>query len=210
VNETMITVCGNVTADPKHRVRDDGLLITSFRVASTERKYDPGQKQWVDGETTWVNVSCFRALAANVALSVHKGERLIVHGRLRTRRWVSGERSGYSVDLDAAAVGHDLSWGTSKFTRVVRTEPRAPGRAEADEMATALEQEEWEAAIAGQPGAGRPAAAVAQNPGSGPEDDESVDDDALPDSGGEVVGGDRRAGSDGPGRRLGEVTSLAS
>jgi len=142
VNETMVTVCGNVALEPRHIIKENGLRITSFRVASTARRFDPEQKRWMDGETTWLGVSCFRALAVNVAASVHKGDRVIVSGRLRTRRWEKEERSGVSADLEAMAVGHDLAWGTSTFSRTPRAE-RAPGRAEADELAMALEQEMW-------------------------------------------------------------------
>ena len=152
MNETMITVCGNVALEPRHVIKEDGLSITSFRVASTIRRFDTERKRWMDGDTTWLNVSCFRALAVNVAASVHKGDRVIVSGRLRTRRWEKGERSGVSADLDATAVGHDLAWGTSTYTRTSRSE-QAPGRAEADELATALEQELWEVETALDPAA---------------------------------------------------------
>ena len=144
MNETMVTVCGNVAAEPRLLVKEDGLSITLFPVVSTARRFDREQRRWVDGDTAWLSVSCFRALALNVAESVHKGDRVIVSGRFRTRRWEKGERSGVSADLEATAVGPDLAWGTARFTRTPRAE-QVPGRAEADELAMALEQETWNA-----------------------------------------------------------------
>jgi single-strand DNA-binding protein len=152
VNETSLTVCGNVCTNPRHVVRDDGLAITSFRIASTIRKFDRGERQWVDGETTFLTVSCFRALATNVATSVQKGQRVMVTGRLRVRPWVKGDRSGTSVEVEAHSVGHDLGWGTADFTRIARTERiEQPGRAEADELAAQVELDHrmWELREAG-------------------------------------------------------------
>jgi single-strand DNA-binding protein len=147
VNEIGLTVCGNVCTSPRHVVRDDGLMITSFRIASTLRKFDRDQRSWVDGETTFLTVSCFRALAANVAASVQKGQRVMVVGRLRVRPWAKGDRSGTNVEVEAQSVGHDLGWGTAAFTRIARLERvEQPGRAEANELAAELEleQELWQ------------------------------------------------------------------
>lgn len=74
---------------------------------------------WVDGETNWCTITTFRQLADNAALSVKKGERVFLSGRLRIREWESGERSGTTVEIEADSLGHDLSWGTSNFTRVL-------------------------------------------------------------------------------------------
>jgi len=145
MNETSLTINGNVCTSPRHVVRDDGLMITSFRIASTARKFDRDLRRWVDGETTFLTVSCFRALAANVAASVLKGQRVTVVGKLRVKPWSKGERSGTNVEVEAYTVGHDLAWGTADFTRVARFEQvEAPGRAEADALAADLEHELWQ------------------------------------------------------------------
>jgi single-strand DNA-binding protein len=73
----------------------------------------------VDGETNWFTVSSFRALATNAAGSVVKGDRVVVSGRLRVRDWKNTDRSGTNVEIEADALGHDLSWGTSVYTRHV-------------------------------------------------------------------------------------------
>lgn len=114
-----ITVTGVVASEVRHLVTSEGLPISSFRLASRQRRYDRRAGSWVDGETNWYSVSAFRQLAANVAGSVSRGERVIVTGRLRMREWVNGERKGTSVDIEADALGHDLTWGTSSFARVI-------------------------------------------------------------------------------------------
>ena len=120
MNETTLTVCGNVVADPRHVVTGDGLPITSFRLASTARRFDRARGEWLNGETTFVGVSCFRAAAVHAAESLRKGERVLVHGRLRVRPWQSEERSGTSAEIEALALGHDLAFGRSSFVRASR------------------------------------------------------------------------------------------
>lgn len=114
-----ITVEGLVATTPKHLVTADGLPITSFRLASSSRRYDQTAKKWTDGETNWYTVTFFRQVAINVAQSINKGERVILTGKLRIRDWDNGERSGTSVEIEATNIGQDLAWGTSVFTRTV-------------------------------------------------------------------------------------------
>ena len=112
-----ITLTGFVATAPRHLVTGEGLPITSFRLASTQRRYDRRTAEWVDGETNWYTVTGFRQLAVHTAASIAKGDRVIVTGRLRIRDWSSGERSGTTIEVEAEALGHDLSWGTAAFTR---------------------------------------------------------------------------------------------
>jgi single-strand DNA-binding protein len=100
-------------------VTADGLPITSFRVASSNRRFDKAKGIWVDGETNWYTITAFKQLAINVAASINKGDRIFVQGVLRVRDWDNGERSGTSVEIEAEAMGHDLTWGNSIFTRTV-------------------------------------------------------------------------------------------
>jgi single-strand DNA-binding protein len=116
-----ISLTGLVATTPKHIVTGTGLSITSFRFASTQRRYDRGEQKWVDGDTNWYTVATFRQLAINVATSVQKGQRVLVTGRLRVRDWATDDKHGTNVEIDADAVGHDLSWGTTVFTRSTTT-----------------------------------------------------------------------------------------
>jgi single-strand DNA-binding protein len=115
----LLTITGLVATTPRHLVTQDGLPITSFRLASSYQKFDVASGKWVDGETNWYTITSFKTLAINVAGSVSKGDRILVTGKLRVRDWDNGERTGTSVELEATSVGHDLSWGTSVYTRTV-------------------------------------------------------------------------------------------
>ena len=115
----LVTISGLVATTPRHLITQDGLPITSFRLASSQRRFDREQNKWIDGETNWFTITGFRQLAINLSTSVQKGERIIVTGRLKIRDWDNGERAGTSVEVEADHVGHDLFWGTSVFTRTV-------------------------------------------------------------------------------------------
>ena len=114
-----IALSGIVATTPRPIAASDDLKITTFRLASAQRRFDKGRDRWVDGETNWYTVTTFRQLASNVLGSVVKGDRVVVTGRLRIRDWANGEKSGTNVDVEADSVGHDLSWGTTTFTRVL-------------------------------------------------------------------------------------------
>jgi single-strand DNA-binding protein len=114
-----ITVMGLVATTPRHLVTQDGLPITSLRIACSNRRFDTASNRWVDGDTNWYTVTAFKQLAINMAGSISKGERIIVTGKLRVRDWDNGERAGTSVEIEAESVGHDLTWGTAQFTRTV-------------------------------------------------------------------------------------------
>jgi single-strand DNA-binding protein len=117
----MITLTGLVATQPKHLVTSEGLSITSFRLASTQRRFDRSQERWIDGDTNWYTITTFRQLAINVVGSVHKGDRVVATGRLRIRDWVTGDKAGTNIEVDADAVGHDLMWGTAVFSRSIST-----------------------------------------------------------------------------------------
>jgi single-strand DNA-binding protein len=108
---------GLVATTPRHLVTQEGLAITSFRLASNNRYYDEAKQEWVEGETNWFTVTAFRKLGINVAQSISKGDRITVSGSIKVRDWDNGERSGTSVEIIADSVGHDLNYGTSEFTR---------------------------------------------------------------------------------------------
>lgn len=115
-----ITLRGYVATELRQNTTDQGLAVASFRMCTTERRYDRDTGGWTDGQTNWYAVSLFRQLATNAAFSIHKGDRVVVTGRLRLRQWATEDgRSGTSADIDADTVGHDLMWGTASFRRTV-------------------------------------------------------------------------------------------
>lgn len=111
------SVIGQVATDPKLFTPESGVQFCSFRLAHTERRFDTERKEWVDRETNWFTINAFRGLALNAKESFRIGDRVIVTGRLRVRKWEKGEKHGTSVEIDADGFGHDLRWGTSTFTK---------------------------------------------------------------------------------------------
>jgi len=122
MNETYVTISGNVVGDPVVRSTRANVPFVTFRVASTVRRVDSKSGDYIDAGTNFVNVTAFRSLGVNLANSLHKGEPVIVYGRMRINQWDNGERSGTTVEVDAYNVGHDLSRGQSTFVRVARSQ----------------------------------------------------------------------------------------
>ena len=112
-----LTLTGLVATTPRNLVTTEGLEITSFRLATSQRKFDRATGKWTDGEVNWYTVSSFRGLAHNVAASVRKGDRVVVHGKLRIRDWENTDRSGTTVEVEAVIIGHDLTYGTASYVR---------------------------------------------------------------------------------------------
>lgn len=110
-----ITVTGNIT-EPELRRTSGGISVLSFRIASTHRVFDKTQEKWVEGSTSWYSVSAFRSLADHAFASLKKGQRVVVHGRLKLREWENGSGArGFTAEIEADSLGHDLLWGTSAF-----------------------------------------------------------------------------------------------
>ncbi|MFI1499486.1 single-stranded DNA-binding protein [Streptomyces platensis] len=116
----------------EHRQTAAGATVARFRLAATSRRWDKAQERWTDGETSFYTVRSWRGLADNVAASVAVGEPLIVQGRLRLREGEQPPEKGgqrwFSAEVDAVAIGHDLTRGTAAFRRVLRAvRPGADG-----------------------------------------------------------------------------------
>jgi single-strand DNA-binding protein len=120
VNETTITLVGNTVSEVQLRATRDGAAWATFRMASSPRRYDRETARWVDGDPLFVTVVCWRAFAENVAASLTQGDPVVVTGRLRWSEWEHNGQKYTALEVEAQAVGHDLSRGTGKFTRVRR------------------------------------------------------------------------------------------
>ncbi|WP_433856346.1 single-stranded DNA-binding protein [Streptomyces kronopolitis] len=120
----MVTLVGNAATAVEHRQTTAGATVARFRLAATSRRWDKALERWTDGETSFYTVRSWRGLADNVAASVAVGEPLIVQGRLRLREGEqSPERGGqrwFAAEVDAVAIGHDLTRGTAAFRRGTR------------------------------------------------------------------------------------------
>jgi single-strand DNA-binding protein len=115
-----LTLTGLIATTPRHIVTSEGLAITSFRLASQQRRFDRKSNQWADADTNWYTVTAFRDLAINASQSLNKGDRVVTVGRLKVRDWSNDDRSGTSIEVEADSLGHDLHWGVSQFQRVAK------------------------------------------------------------------------------------------
>jgi single-strand DNA-binding protein len=120
MNDIITTVVGNAVTDVSLRTTTSGASVASFRLASNSRRFDKSTKSWVDQEPSYLSITAWAQLAENVALSVHKGQSVVVTGKLKVRQWQDGDKSGTAVEIDAQTIGHDLNRGTSDFTKVKR------------------------------------------------------------------------------------------
>jgi single-strand DNA-binding protein len=121
-NQKMSTMstAGIVATTPRHVTTAEGLAITSFRLASNRRRFDTRENKWVDLDTNWFTVVAFRQLAQNTHDSIHKGDRVVVAGRVRVREWENDSSTGTAVEIEAESLGHDLLWGTTEYTKNTR------------------------------------------------------------------------------------------
>ncbi len=117
-----LTLTGLIATTPRHIVTAEGLAITSFRLASQQRRYDKQTQAWADADTNWYTVTAFRELAINSAKSLNKGDRVVTVGRLKVKDWTNDDRSGTTVEVEAESLGHDLHWGTTEYQRVSRSD----------------------------------------------------------------------------------------
>jgi single-strand DNA-binding protein len=116
--ETIITVVGNLTADPELRYTQGGLAVANFTIASTPRTFDRQANEWKDGEALFLRASCWRDFAEHVAGSLTKGSRVVATGRLRQRSY--DDRDGNkrtAIELEVDEIGPSLRYATAQVTR---------------------------------------------------------------------------------------------
>jgi single-strand DNA-binding protein len=132
-NGATVTLAGYVATEPNYKTINETTPKVSMRVAWNSRYLDRVTGEWRDGRTSYANVNCWRKLANNVAPSLRKGEAVVVTGRLQVREYDDKEgRRRISVDIEADAIGHDLSRGVTHFMRTLRSagDEAAPGQSD--------------------------------------------------------------------------------
>lgn len=120
--DTAITLIGNLVENPVLRITPSGVSVCGFRLASTPRRFDRAEQRFVDGNTLYLRVSCWRQLAENVAASLSRGDRALVVGRLRQNNYETQDgdrRVSYEVDADAVAA--ELTWRPVEVRRTTRS-----------------------------------------------------------------------------------------
>jgi single-strand DNA-binding protein len=143
--DTHVTVVGTALNKPEKKILKNDALVSTFRVASRARRFDREKEQWVDGPSFRVRVNCWRRLGEFVHSSIIAGDPVVVYGRIVTRDWKTDQgevRLAYEVEADA--VGHDLTRGQSTFQRW-RPEP----------FGTVVEDADSEARVNGEPAESR-------------------------------------------------------
>lgn len=119
--ETLITVVGNLTADPELRFTPSGAAVANFTVASTPRTFDRQSSEWKDGEALFMRCNVWRQAAENVAETLTRGMRVMVTGRLKQRSYETREGEKRTVvELEVDEIGPSLKYATAKVNRVSR------------------------------------------------------------------------------------------
>ena len=119
--ETLITVVGNLTADPELRYTQGGLAVANFTIASTPRTFDKTTNDWKDGDALFLRASVWREHAEHVAGSLSKGTRVVAIGQLKMRQYEDNEgNKRTSTELDVHEIGASLRYATAQVTRVPR------------------------------------------------------------------------------------------
>lgn len=120
MTDTIITVIGNMTADPELRFTASGAPVANFTVASTPRKFDKNTNEWKDEEALFLRCAVWRQLAENVAETFHKGDRVIVQGKLKQRSYEKDGERRTSMELEVIEVGVSLAFATAVVSRNAR------------------------------------------------------------------------------------------
>lgn len=125
---TAFTLTGNLAADPELRFLPSGEGVANFTVCHTPRRFDRSSGEYRDGETLFLRCSVWREAAEHIAASLHKGDRVIVTGRLKSRTYETNEGEKRTVvEMDADEVGASLRWAEVEVRKAARqSEPAAP------------------------------------------------------------------------------------
>jgi len=120
--DTVITVIGNLTADPELRFTPSGAAVANFTIASTPRSFDRQSNEWKDGDTLFMRCSIWREAAENVAESLTKGTRVVAQGRLVQRSYETREGEKRTVvELQVDEIGPSLRYASAKVARAQRS-----------------------------------------------------------------------------------------
>jgi single-strand DNA-binding protein len=117
--ETVITIVGNLTADPELRTTRNGGTVANFSIAATPRTFDKQSNQWVDGDALFLRCSAWRDLASHCAQSLRKGMRVIAQGRLQQRSYQANDGSNRTVvELQVDEIGPSLRYATAQVQKM--------------------------------------------------------------------------------------------
>lgn len=119
--ETVITIIGNLTADPELRFTEAGTAVANFSVASTPRTFDRQSGEWQDGDALFLRCTVWRQAAENAAESLNRGMHVVIQGRLRQRSYETKDGDKRTVvELDVDEIGPSLKYATAKVTKATK------------------------------------------------------------------------------------------
>ena len=119
--ETIITVVGNLTADPEIRTTGSGAAVASFTIASTPRTWNRNTNQFEDGQALFMRCSAWRDMAEHCAQSLAKGMRVIAQGRLTQHSWEDEQhQKRSSMELQVDEIGPSLRYATAQVAKAQR------------------------------------------------------------------------------------------
>lgn len=136
MNDTTVTIIGNLTADPELRFTQNGLAVVNFTIASTPRTFDRQTNDWKDGDTLFLRASAWREFAENIAKDLKKGAHVIAVGKLKQRQYETKEgEKRTSIDLDVDEIGTAVRHRSTNTTVQPATETANTWNTPTDESA---------------------------------------------------------------------------
>lgn len=180
-NDNIITIVGNLTADPELRYTQNGIPVTNVTIVQSDRVLDRETNQWKDGEPTFLRASVWREFAEHVAASVRKGQRVIATGKLVQKNYRDREgNERTSFELEVHEIGPSLRFGTTQFTKAAKsdqTQQAAPASAPVAQAAPVSQPAPAQAPVHAPIQA--PVAPVAQPVAAGVSAAQALGDDAF-------------------------------
>ena len=82
-----VILIGNVGQDPRVKYFDTGSAVATFPLATTDRGYTLANGTQIPERTEWHNIVASNRLAEIVDKYVHKGDKLYLEGKIRTRSY---------------------------------------------------------------------------------------------------------------------------
>lgn len=144
MNETVVTVIGNLTSDPELRYTQNGLAVANFTIASTPRTFDRQANDWKDGDALFLRASVWREFAEQVASSLQKGSRVVATGRLRQRSYETKEgEKRTSIELEIDEIGPSLRYATASVTRASRDGQGSSSGPQGGQSNQSRQEEPW-------------------------------------------------------------------
>ncbi|MDX6202418.1 MAG: single-strand DNA-binding protein [Frankiales bacterium] len=120
MNDNQISLVGNIVRDPVIRKVSDKATVTTFRLASTPRRFDPSISEWRNLDSLYLTVSCWNKLAERVANCLKGGDPVVVSGRLRMRAYEIEGQKRTVYEVDAQHVAPDLNRISVELVRTGR------------------------------------------------------------------------------------------